>query len=43
VLHSAGKNDEAMAAAQKAIAQGKAEGVDTSAFEKRVASWKSGT
>jgi len=43
VLHSAGKNDEAMAAAEKAIAQGKAEGADTSAFEKRVASWKSGT
>jgi len=43
VLHLAGKNDEAMAAAEKAIAQGKTEGADTSAFEKRVASWKSGT
>ena len=43
VLHTAGRNDEAAAAAEKAIAQGKAEGADTSAFEKRVASWKSGT
>ena len=43
VLHLAGKNDEAFATAEKAIAQGKAEGADTSAFEKRVASWKSGT
>ena len=43
VLHTAGKNDEAFAAAEKAVAQGKAEGADTSAFEKRVASWKSGT
>src|ERR1051326_197625 len=43
VLHTAGRNDEALATAEKAIAQGKAEGADTSAFEKRVASWKSGT
>ena len=43
VLHNAGRNQEALAAAGQAIAKGKADGVDTSAFEKRVASWKSGT
>lgn len=43
ILHSAGKNEEAFAAAEKAIAAGKTEGADTSAFEKRVAGWKSGT
>jgi hypothetical protein len=43
VLHNAGKKDEALAAADQAIAKGKADGVDTSAFEKRVAGWKSGT
>lgn len=43
VLHNAGRNAEALAAADQAIAKGKADGVDTSAFEKRVASWKSGT
>jgi hypothetical protein len=43
LLHSAGKNDEALAVAQQAIAMGKADGVDTAAFEKRVAGWKSGT
>ena len=43
VLRAAGRNDEAMAAAEQAIAKGKADAVDTSAFEKRVAGWKSGT
>jgi tetratricopeptide (TPR) repeat protein len=43
VLHLAGKKDEALAAADQAIAKGKADGVDTTAFEKRVAGWKSGT
>jgi len=43
VLKLAGKNAEALAAADQAIAKGKADGVDTSAFEKRVAGWKSGT
>ncbi|HEY2323356.1 MAG TPA: DUF2911 domain-containing protein [Thermoanaerobaculia bacterium] len=43
VLHNAGRNQEALTAADKAIAQGKTEGADTSAFEKRVAGWKSGT
>jgi hypothetical protein len=41
ILHNAGKNQEALAAADQAIAKGKAEGADTSAFEKRVAGWKS--
>jgi tetratricopeptide (TPR) repeat protein len=43
ILHNAGKKEEALAAAEQAIAKGKADGVDTSAFEKRVAGWKSGT
>lgn len=43
ILHLAGKKDESFAAADQAIAKGKADGVDTSAFEKRVAGWKSGT
>ena len=43
ILHNAGKKDEALAAADQAVAKGKADGVDTSAFEKRVAGWKSGT
>jgi hypothetical protein len=43
ILRNAGKKDEALAAADQAIAKGKADGVDTSAFEKRVAGWKSGT
>ena len=43
ILHNAGRKDEALAAADQAIAKGKADGVDTSAFEKRVAGWKSGT
>jgi tetratricopeptide (TPR) repeat protein len=42
LLHSAGRNAEALTAADQAIAKGKAEGADTAAFEKRVASWKSG-
>lgn len=40
ILKSAGKTQDALAAADRAIAQGKAEGADTSAFEKRVAGWK---
>jgi hypothetical protein len=43
VLKAAGKTAEAMAAADAAIAKGKADAVDTSAFEKRVAGWKSGS
>ena len=43
ILRLAGKNDEAFAAADQAIAKGKADGADTSGFEKRVASWKSGS
>jgi tetratricopeptide (TPR) repeat protein len=42
ILKNAGKTQEALAAADQAIAQGKTEGADTSAFEKRVAGWKSG-
>jgi DUF2911 family protein len=42
LLHSAGRNQEALAAADEAIAKGKAEGADTTAFEKRAASWKGG-
>ena len=41
-LKNAGRNAEAIAAADEAIAKGKADGVDTAGFEKRVASWKSG-
>jgi hypothetical protein len=43
ILHNAGRNEEALAAADQAIAKGKADGADTAAFEKRVAGWKSGT
>lgn len=43
VLQSAGRKQEALAAADQAIAKGKADKVDTSAFEKRVAGWRSGT
>jgi len=43
ILRNAGKKEEALAAADQAIAKGKADGVDTSAFEKRVAGWKSGS
>jgi tetratricopeptide (TPR) repeat protein len=41
ILRNAGRTQEALAAADQAIAKGKTEGVDTSAFEKRVAGWKS--
>jgi len=40
ILRAAGRNEEALAAADQAIAKGKADAVDTSAFEKRVAGWK---
>jgi hypothetical protein len=40
ILYLAGKKDEAMALADKAIAKGKADKVDTAGFEKRVAGWK---
>jgi tetratricopeptide (TPR) repeat protein len=43
ILRLAGKNADALTAADQAIAKGKADGVDTTAFEKRVAGWKSGT
>lgn len=43
ILKNAGRTQDALAAADQAIAQGKTEGADTSAFEKRVAGWKSGT
>jgi len=43
ILRNAGRKDEALAAADQAIAKGKADSVDTTAFEKRVAGWKSGT
>jgi len=42
ILWAAGKKDEALTAADAAIAKGKADKVDTAAFEKRVAGWKSG-
>ncbi|MEP6568835.1 MAG: DUF2911 domain-containing protein [Acidobacteriota bacterium] len=41
-LYLAGRKDEAYALADKAIAKGKADKVDTAAFEKRVANWKAG-
>jgi hypothetical protein len=40
ILWAAGKKEEAFAAADAAIAKGKADKVDTAAFEKRVAGWK---
>ena len=43
VLWAAGKKPEALAAAEVAIAKGKADKVDTANFEKRVAGWKAGT
>lgn len=43
MLRNAGKTQEALAAADQAIVKGKADGVDTTAFEKRVAGWKSGS
>jgi hypothetical protein len=42
VLWAAGRKDEAMAAADVAITKGKADKVDTAAFEKRVADMKAG-
>jgi Protein of unknown function (DUF2911) len=42
ILWAAGRKDEAMAAADVAIAKGKADKVDTAAFEKRVADMKAG-
>ncbi len=41
-LFSAGKKDEALAVAEQAIQQGKADKVDTTRFEKRVAEMKAG-
>jgi len=41
-LFLAGKKDEALAVAEKAIERGKADKVDTAAFEKRVADMKAG-
>ncbi len=43
ILWSAGKKEEALTVANAAIAKGKADKVDTAAFEKRVAGWKTGT
>jgi tetratricopeptide (TPR) repeat protein len=42
ILWAAGRKEEAMAAADVAIAKGKADKVDTAAFEKRVADMKAG-
>jgi tetratricopeptide (TPR) repeat protein len=42
ILWSAGKKEEALTVADAAIAKGKADKVDTSAFEKRVANMKAG-
>lgn len=41
-LYKLGKKDEAFAVAEQAIARGKADKVDTTAFEKRVADMKAG-
>ena len=41
-LYAAGKKEEALTVAEQAIQQGKADKVDTAAFEKRVAAMKSG-
>jgi hypothetical protein len=43
ILWAAGKKAEALAAADAAIAKGKADKADTASFEKRVAGWKAGT
>jgi tetratricopeptide (TPR) repeat protein len=40
ILWAAGKKEEALTVADAAIAKGKADKVDTAAFEKRVAGWK---
>jgi tetratricopeptide (TPR) repeat protein len=42
LLFQAGRKDEAFAVAEKAIAQGKADKVDTTRFEKRLADMKAG-
>ena len=42
VLIQGGRKDEGLAVADKAIAQGKADKVDTAAFEKRIADLKAG-
>ena len=42
LLYNAGRKDEAFAVAEKAIAQGKADKVDTTRFEKRLADMKAG-
>src|SRR5947209_9671210 len=42
ILWSAGKKEEALTVAEAAIAKGKADKVDTAAFEKRVANMKAG-
>src|SRR5439155_856631 len=42
ILWSAGKKEEALTVAEAAIAKGKADKVDTAAFEKRVATMKAG-
>ena len=41
-LYAAGKKDEALVVAEQALQQGKADKVDTTAFEKRVATMKAG-
>ncbi len=43
ILWNSGKKEEALTAADQAIAKGKADKIDTAAFEKRVAGWKGGT
>ncbi|HEX8649423.1 MAG TPA: DUF2911 domain-containing protein [Pyrinomonadaceae bacterium] len=42
MLYAAGRKDEALAAAEKAIQRGKADKVDTTRLEKRLADWKAG-
>ena len=42
VLFAAGKKDEAFAVAERAVTRGKADKVDTAAFEKRIADLKAG-
>ena len=42
LLYAAGRKEEALAAAEKAIQRGKADKADTSRLEKRLADWKAG-
>jgi Protein of unknown function (DUF2911) len=42
-LYKAGKKPEAIALAEQAVQRGKTDKVDTAAFEKTLAAWKSGT